>query len=98
MRSPGLLLMLPVRGPRSNTRTASTHPVPATTSTAAAITPIFITMVVRNAIGTLMEASVQLHRFAEVLPPRSSLPVLPHFPFAAPQPSASIQRLTVVAD
>src|SRR5213083_2915729 len=33
-----------------------------------------------------MKASVQLHQFAKVLTPDSSLPMLPHFSLAAPQP------------
>src|SRR5882724_9527929 len=36
-RSPGLPLVFPAHGPRSNTRTVSPYPVRATTSTAAAI-------------------------------------------------------------
>jgi len=33
-----------------------------------------------------MEASVHLHQFAKMRSPRSSLPMLPHFPLATPQP------------
>src|ERR1035438_3748322 len=42
VRSPGLPLVFPAHGPRSNTLTASPYPVRATTSAAASIYSIFI--------------------------------------------------------
>src|SRR5580698_11228408 len=42
VRSPGLPLVFPAHGPRSNTRTALPYPVRSTSSTAASINSIFI--------------------------------------------------------
>src|ERR1700733_8234285 len=42
VRSPGLPLVFPAHGPRSNTRTASPYPVRTTTSIATTINSIFI--------------------------------------------------------
>src|SRR5580698_3743582 len=51
VRSPGLPLVFPAHGPRSNTRTALPYPVRATTSTAASINSIFIQDFARSRAG-----------------------------------------------